>query len=231
MTRPIATNWRLSSMTVCDGCISQQESIYYYITVMNENYVHPPMPTGAEDGIVQGMYLLQSVGKKKRKLKVQLLGSGAILREVEHAAQCLDADFEISADVWSVTSFNQLARDGQDVERYNRLHPGKKPKPSYVERCLGDTRGPVIAATDYIKAYAEQIRAYIPRSYHVLGTDGYGRSDTRQKLRGFFEVDYRYVVITALNALAKTKQIDSSIADQAIDRYKIDRDKINPVNA
>ena len=209
----------------------QQESIYYYITVMNENYVHPPMPTGAEDGIVQGMYLLQSVGKKKRKLKVQLLGSGAILREVEHAARCLDADFEISADVWSVTSFNQLARDGQDVERYNRLHPGKKPKPSYVEHCLGDTRGPVIAATDYIKAYAEQIRAYIPRSYHVLGTDGYGRSDTRQKLRGFFEVDYRYVVITALNALAKTKQIDSSIADQAIDRYKIDRDKINPVNA
>ena len=209
----------------------QQESIYYYITVMNENYVHPPMPTGAEDGIVQGMYLLQSVGKKKRKLKVQLLGSGAILREVERAAQCLDADFEISADVWSVTSFNQLARDGQDVERYNRLHPGKKPKPSYVERCLGDTRGPVIAATDYIKAYAEQIRAYIPRSYHVLGTDGYGRSDTRQKLRGFFEVDYRYVVITALNALAKTKQIDSSIADQAIDRYQIDRDKINPVNA
>ena len=209
----------------------QQESIYYYITVMNENYVHPPMPTGAEDGIVQGMYLLQSVGKKKRKLKVQLLGSGAILREVEHAARCLDADFEISADVWSVTSFNQLARDGQDVERYNRLHPGKKPKPSYVERCLGDTRGPVIAATDYIKAYAEQIRAYIPRSYHVLGTDGYGRSDTRQKLRGFFEVDYRYVVITALNALAKMKQIDSSIADQAIDRYQIDRDKINPVNA
>ena len=209
----------------------QQESIYYYITVMNENYVHPPMPTGAEDGIVQGMHLLQSVGKKKRKLKVQLLGSGAILREVEHAAQCLDADFEISADVWSVTSFNQLARDGQDVERYNRLHPGKKPKPSYVERCLGDTRGPVIAATDYIKAYAEQIRAYIPRDYHVLGTDGYGRSDTRQKLRGFFEVDYRYVVITALNALAKTKQIDSSIADQAIDRYQIDRDKINPVNA
>ncbi len=209
----------------------QQESIYYYITVMNENYVHPPMPTGAEDGIVQGMYLLQSVGKKKRKLKVQLLGSGAILREVERAAQCLDADFEISADVWSVTSFNQLARDGQDVERYNRLHPGKKPKPSYVEHCLGDTRGPVIAATDYIKAYAEQIRAYIPRSYHVLGTDGYGRSDTRQKLRGFFEVDYRYVVITALNALAKTKQIDSSIADQAIDRYQIDRDKINPVNA
>ena len=209
----------------------QQESIYYYITVMNENYVHPPMPTGAEDGIVQGMYLLQSVGKKKRKLKVQLLGSGAILREVEHAARCLDADFEISADVWSVTSFNQLARDGQDVERYNRLHPGKKPKPSYVEHCLGDTRGPVIAATDYIKAYAEQIRAYIPRSYHVLGTDGYGRSDTRQKLRGFFEVDYRYVVITALNALAKTKQIDSSIADQAIDRYQIDRDKINPVNA
>ena len=209
----------------------QQESIYYYITVMNENYVHPPMPTGAEDGIVQGMYLLQSVGKKKRKLKVQLLGSGAILREVEHAAQCLDADFEISADVWSVTSFNQLAREGQDVERYNRLHPGKKPKPSYVEHCLGDTRGPVIAATDYIKAYAEQIRAYIPRSYHVLGTDGYGRSDTRQKLRGFFEVDYRYVVITALNALAKMKLIDSSIADQAIDRYQIDRDKINPVNA
>ena len=153
---------------------------------MNENYTHPEMPKNAEDGILRGMYLRTQVGKKKNKLKVQLLGGGAILREVEAAAEMLDKEFNVSADVWSVTSFNELSRDGQDVARHNRLHPAEPPKQSYVEICLGNAEGPVVAATDYMQMYADQIRRFVPGQYYVLGTDGYGRSDTRAKLRKFF---------------------------------------------
>ena len=206
------------------------ESIYYYITVMNENYVHPEMPKGAEEGILRGMYLLKSVGKKKKQ-KVQLLGSGTILREVEAAAEMLNEEFDISSDIWSVTSFNELARDGQDTARLNRLNPGQEPKQSYVEMCLGHSNEPVIAATDYIKLYAEQIRAFVPGQYHVLGTDGYGRSDTREQLRKFFEVDRKHIVTTTLNALAEQEKIEFDVVQKAIEKYEIDTDKPNPIKA
>ena len=207
----------------------EQESIYYYITVMNENYAHPAMPKESEDGILRGMYLRAQVGKKKNKLKVQLLGGGAILREVEAAAEMLDKEFNVSSDIWSVTSFNELARDGQDTARYNRLHPTKPPKPSFVEICLENAEGPVIAATDYIQLYAEQIRAFVPQQYYVLGTDGYGRSDTREKLRQFFEVDRYHVTTNALKALADKEMLPYQTVADAIESYGIDTEKPNPM--
>jgi pyruvate dehydrogenase E1 component len=207
----------------------EQESVYYYITVMNENYQHPEMPKNSTEGILRGMYLLRQIGKKKNKGKVQLLGSGTILREVEAAAEMLDSEFDISADIWSVTSFNELTRDGQNVERDNRLHPTESPKQSYVEMCLGNTEGPVIAATDYMRMYAEQIRAFVPNQYHVLGTDGYGRSDTRQQLRKFFEVDRYHVTVSALKALADQETISTTLVKEAIEKYGIDPDKPNPL--
>ena len=206
----------------------QQESVYYYITVMNENYPHPKMPKNVTEGILMGMYLLRHVGSKENKTKVQLLGSGTILREVEAAAVMLDEEFNISADIWSVTSFNELTRDGQDVARYNRLHPESPPKQSYVEMCLENTTGPVIATTDYMRLYAEQIRAFVPNQYHVLGTDGYGRSDTRQQLRKFFEVDRYHVTVATLKALAEQDAITNKQVEQAIAKYGIDPDKPNP---
>ena len=208
----------------------EQESVYYYITVMNENYAHPEMPENAEEGILRGMYLRSRVGKKKNKHKVQLLGGGAILREVEAAAELLDNDYNIGSDIWSVTSFNELTRDGQDIERYNRLHPLEEQQKSYVEMCLDNTEGPVIAATDYMKLYAEQIRAFVPDKYYVLGTDGYGRSDTRQKLRKFFEVDRYYVATTALKALADRELITYEQVAEAVKRYGINPDKPNPLS-
>ena len=211
--------------------VQQQESIYYYITVMNENYPHPAMPKGAEEGILRGMYLLRSTGKKKNKIKVQLLGSGTILREVEAAAEMLDAEYDVSADVWSVTSFNELARDGVAAARHNTLHPSAKPskrRVSYVEMCLANTEGPVIAATDYVRLYAEQIRAFVPRRYYVLGTDGFGRSDTRAQLRKFFEVDRAHVVVNTLHALVEHELIAPADCAAAIKKYGIDADKPNP---
>lgn len=210
----------------------ENESIYYYITVMNENYAHPPMPpaeSNATEGILRGMYLLRSVGRAKNRHKVQLLGGGAILREVEAAAALLDEQFNISADIWSVTSFNELARDGQAIARENRLHPLATRKQSYVEMCLGNTDGPVIATTDYMQLYAEQIRAYVPGKYHVLGTDGFGRSDTREQLRKFFEVDRYHVTITALQALAEQEAIPAQQVADAIKKYNIAADKPNPM--
>ncbi|MEM7196223.1 MAG: pyruvate dehydrogenase (acetyl-transferring), homodimeric type, partial [Pseudomonadota bacterium] len=209
----------------------EHESVYYYITVMNENYAHPAMPKGVEDGILRGMYRLKKVGKKKNKLTVQLLGSGTILREVEAAAEMLDSDYGVSSEIWSVTSFNELARDGQDTARYNRLHPQNADKKSFVEICLDNAEGPVIAATDYVKLYAEQIRAFVPGQYHVLGTDGYGRSDTREQLRRFFEVDRKHIAVAALNALAEMEQIDIVNVTKAIEDFEIDPDKINPAIA
>ncbi len=158
-----------------------QENRFYYITVMNENYAHPAMPEGAQEGIVKGMYLFKEAGKPK----VQLLGSGTILREVIAAAELLKKDFGVDADIWSVTSFNELRRDGLDCERWNMLHPEAERRASYVEQCLAGRNGPAIAATDYIKSYADQIRPYVAGRYKVLGTDGFGRSDTREKLRRF----------------------------------------------
>jgi len=160
----------------------EQESIYYYITVMNENYPHPAMPENVEEGILRGMYLLKKVGRESNGNTVQILGSGTILREAESAAEILDRDYSVTTNIWSVTSFNELARDGNDTERSNRLNPEQPRRKSYVELCLENTEGPVIAATDYMRLYAEQIRAYVPGRYSVLGTDGFGRSDTRAQL-------------------------------------------------
>ncbi|HDQ4486985.1 TPA: pyruvate dehydrogenase (acetyl-transferring), homodimeric type [Pseudomonas aeruginosa] len=210
--------------------IEEQQDIFYYITVMNENYVQPAMPKGVEEGIIKGMYLLEE-DKKEAAHHVQLLGSGTILREVEEAAKLLRNDFGIGADVWSVPSFNELRRDGLAVERWNRLHPGQKPKQSYVEECLGGRRGPVIASTDYMKLYAEQIRQWVPsKEYKVLGTDGFGRSDSRKKLRNFFEVDRHWVVLAALEALADRGDIEPKVVAEAIAKYGIDPEKRNPLD-
>jgi pyruvate dehydrogenase E1 component len=203
------------------------EDIFYYITVMNENYQHPPMPDMAEEGILKGMYLLKAGGKKK--LKVKLLGSGTILREVIAAAELLKEDFGVASDIWSVTSFNELRRDGLDVQRWNMLHPGKKHKTSYVTSSLLGVDCPVIASTDYMKVHADQIREFVPGRYVVLGTDGYGRSDTRIKLRKFFEVDRYYVTVAALKALADDNLIPMTKVSEAIKKYGIDPEKPNPV--
>ncbi len=209
--------------------IAHRESIYYYITVMNENYEQPDMPEGVEDGIIKGMYRLKSLQAKGSKLRVQLLGSGTILREVIEAASLLEQDFGVASDVWSVTSFNQLGRDGIDVDRWNRLHPLEAPKVPYVTECLASTEGLIVAATDYMRQYADQIRAYIPRRYLVLGTDGFGRSDTRNQLRRFFEVNRYYIAVTALKGLADEGQISKELVLQAMQQYQIDPDKPNPV--
>jgi pyruvate dehydrogenase E1 component len=207
-----------------------QEDIFYYLTVMNENYTHPAMPKGAEEGIIKGMYKFSEGVKGKgegKKPAVQLLGSGTILREVIAAAELLSKDFGVAADIWSVTSFNELRRDGIDCERWNTLHPESKPRTSYVDACLND-KTPVVAATDYIRSYADQIRPFVKARYKTLGTDGFGRSDTRKKLRGFFEVDRYYVTVAALKALADEGTISASEVTKAIKLYKINPDKPNP---
>jgi pyruvate dehydrogenase E1 component len=208
-----------------------QENRFYYITVMNENYAHPALPEGAQEGIVKGMYRFREGGRgtgEGKKPKAQLLGSGTILREVIAAAELLEKDFGVAADIWSVTSFNELRRDGLDCERWNMLHPEAGRRASYVEQCLAGRSGPVIAATDYMKSYADQIRPYVPGRYKVLGTDGFGRSDTREKLRRFFEVDRYYVAVAALKALADEGAIGSGEVGRAIKLYQIDPDKPNP---
>lgn len=207
--------------------VQNQESVFYYITLMNENYQHPEMPKGAEEGILKGMYLFKE--GKKSKNKVQLLGSGTILREVIAAAELLEKDFAIGSDIWSVTSFAELRKEALDVERHNNLHPTQKAKVSYVTQCLQDQTGPVIAATDYIRLYADQIRTFIPQKYVVLGTDGYGRSDTREQLRTFFEVNRYYIVIAALKALADEGKLPAEKVAEAIKKYQIDVKKPNPV--
>ncbi|MDH5545226.1 MAG: pyruvate dehydrogenase (acetyl-transferring), homodimeric type [Gammaproteobacteria bacterium] len=207
---------------------ANQENVFYYVTTMNENYSHPAMPKGAEEGIVKGMYLFRSGGKKKRK--VQLMGSGTILREVIFAAEMLDEEWAVDADIWSATSFNELARDGHAVDRWNRLHPLADPKTSYVEQCFKGRRGPVIAATDYIRNYAEQIRKWVPASYTVLGTDGFGRSDTRAQLRKHFEVNRYHVVVAALKALADTGELPAGKVDEAIKKYGLNPEKPNPLS-
>jgi pyruvate dehydrogenase E1 component len=209
----------------------EQENIFYYLTVMNENYVHPDMPKGAEKGILEGMYLIQenTKGRKKDRPTVQLIGCGTILREVIEAATLLDNDFDIAADVWSATSFTELRREGIDAERWNMLHPNRKPRVSYVERCLAKRNGPVIAASDYARLFADQIRNFVPRRYVALGTDGFGRSDVRRQLRRFFEVDRHHVAVAALKALADEGGIPAQKVADAIKKYGIDPEKPNPV--
>ena len=207
----------------------EQEDIYYYITVMNENYEHPAMPDGVEKGILKGMYLLREGKARKNAPTVQLLGSGAILREVIAGAELLEKDFGVSADIWSVTSFNELRRDGIAVQRWNMLHPEAEPRRSHIESCLNERAGPVIAATDYMKMFADQVRGCLPaRQFLALGTDGFGRSDTREKLRGFFEVDRHYVAVAALKALADMETVPRKKVAEAIQKYGIDPEKPNP---
>jgi pyruvate dehydrogenase E1 component len=209
---------------------AEQENVYYYITVMNENYAHPAMPEGTEDGIRKGLYLFrEGSGGGKNKLKVQLLGSGTILREVIAAADLLQADFGVAADVWSVPSFTELRREAIDAERWNMLHPESQPRASYVAQQLGGRPGPLVAATDYMRTFADQIRPFISGRYVTLGTDGFGRSDTRAKLRRFFEVNRHYVAVAALKALADEGALPASRVTEAIRKYGIDPEKPNPV--
>jgi pyruvate dehydrogenase E1 component len=236
--------------------LTEQVDEYYYITLMNENYGHPDMPDGAAEGIIKGMYLLRDSGtngrdpgpgtrdlgkgnvngKSKSKSKnaphVQLLGSGTILHEVIAAAELLDKDFGVSADIWSCPSFNELRRDGFDAERYNRHHPEvKTARTAYVTQCLQGRDGPAIAATDYVRAFADQIRAFVPMSYTVLGTDGFGRSDTRANLRRHFEVDRYHVAHAAIAALAAEGKMTAKDVARAIKQYKIDTERDNPAQA
>jgi pyruvate dehydrogenase E1 component len=208
--------------------LEEQHDVFYYVTVMNENYAHPVMPEGAREGILKGMYLLRGASGGKPETKVQLLGSGTILREVLAAAELLENDWQVSADVWSVTSFTELRRDGMDVERHNRLHPDESQRQSWVEQCLAASSGPIIASTDYMRTVGDLIRPWVPRRYTVLGTDGFGRSDTRAALRSFFEVDRFHVAIAALKALADDGMIDRARVKQAIAQYKIDAARRNP---
>ncbi len=209
--------------------VQEQEDVYYYITLMNENYPQPGMPEGAEAGIIKGMYLLKDGGKAPAKsARVQLMGSGTILREVIAAAELLKNDFKVTADIWSVTSFNELRREGMSCERHNLLHPSAPRRKSYVETCLEGHAGPVIASTDYMRAFAEQLRSQIPRRFSVLGTDGFGRSDYRVQLRRFFEVNRYYVVVAALKALADDGEVGMDVVTQAIKKYELDPDKPDP---
>jgi pyruvate dehydrogenase E1 component len=210
--------------------VTNQEDVYYYITLMNENYVHPAMPQGVEPGILKGMYLLRE-SKSKNKQRVQLMGSGTILREVEAAAELLENDWGVAADVWSATSFTELRRNGLAADRWNLLHPESKPRTPYVTECLEKRpAGPVVAASDYIKTFADQIRPFIPRErvYRVLGTDGFGRSDSRAKLRHFFEVNRYFVTIAALKALAEQGEGKTKAVADAIKKYGIDPEKADP---
>jgi len=211
---------------------ARREDVYFYITAMNENYQHPAMPDGVEDGIIKGLYPLRSTGSARaRKKRVQLMGSGTILLEVIAGAELLAEDFGVAADVWSATSFTELARDGHAALRWNRLHPREQPRKPYVTMCLEGRAGPVIAASDYIRLFADQIRAFVPQRYVVLGTDGYGRSDTRERLRRHFEVDRYHVAIAALKALADEGAIEAKAVEDAIKKYDIDTDKPYPLYA
>jgi pyruvate dehydrogenase E1 component len=219
---------------------AEEEDVFYYLTVMNENYQHPAMPEGegVAEGILKGMYLFREGGparkgrsRAKARPRVQLLGSGTILREVIAGADLLADDFGVDADIWSAPSFTELRRDGLDAERWNMLHPTEPPRQAYVTTCLADRQGPVVAATDYIKTFADQIRPFVPGTYRVLGTDGFGRSDYRRKLRRFFEVDRYFVALAALQALAQEGAVPAETVAKAIAKYGIDPDKPNPARS
>ena len=206
---------------------ADQEDVFYYFTLMNESYEHPAMPAGAAPGIIKGMYEFKKSAQKLTH-SVQLLGSGAILREVIKAAAILEEKYDVSADIWGVTSFNELRRDKDSAERYNRLHPTAKPKLAYITECLTGRAGPVIAATDYMRLFADQVRSAVPASYHVLGTDGFGRSDSRDNLRDFFEVNANMVVYTALKALADDGLLAMDVVVKAAKELDIDAERPDP---
>jgi pyruvate dehydrogenase E1 component len=208
--------------------IGAQEDVFYYLTVMNENYHHPAMPAGVEEGIIKGLYPLSKGTGKKNAPHVQLLGSGTILREVEAATGLLEK-YGVVADVWSATSMNELRRNGLDAERWNLLHPAEKPRTSWVAQQLDGQPGPVICATDYMKTYSDQIRQFVKAPFVALGTDGFGRSDTREKLREFFEVDRRWVALAALKALADAGTIERDVVTKAIAAFGLNADKPNPM--
>ncbi|WP_067435505.1 pyruvate dehydrogenase (acetyl-transferring), homodimeric type [Nocardioides jensenii] len=221
------------AVIVADGLrrmYAEQEDVFYYLTLMNENYEHPPMPEGVTDGILKGLYRLQP-GKGRGAAKVNLLGSGTILREVLAAADLLASDFKIKADVWSAPSFTELRRDGLATERWNTLHPLEEQRTSYVEECLGDARIPVVAATDYMKSFADQIARFVPGSYTALGTDGFGRSDYRRNLRSHFEVDRHHITVAALSSLAADGKVSRDVVAQAIEKYGIDPNRPDPAHA
>jgi pyruvate dehydrogenase E1 component len=207
--------------------LAEEKDVFYYIMAMNERYEQPAMPKGVEEGIISGMYLLRYANKAKHT--VQLLGSGAILNEVLAAAELLKNDFDVAANVWSVTSFCELRREGAAIERENMLRPETPPQLAYVNQCLEGQKGPVVAATDYVRAYADLIRPYLSRTYVTLGTDGFGRSDIRKQLRHFFEVDRYYIVIAALHGLMKDGVIPGAEVTNAMKKYGIDPEKPNPV--
>jgi pyruvate dehydrogenase E1 component len=216
--------------------VEKQDNVFYYLALLNENYAMPGLTAGTEAQIIKGMYLCKE--GKKLTPRVQLLGSGTILRESIAAQELLAADWGIQADVWSCPSFNELTRDGQDAERYNLLHPLETPRVSFVGQQLAAHAGPVVASTDYMKAYAEQIRPFIPknsdgsgRTYKVLGTDGFGRSDFRSKLREHFEINRHYIVVAALKALSEDGHVPAAKVAEAIAKYGIKADKINPLYA
>jgi pyruvate dehydrogenase E1 component len=208
--------------------IEDQEDVYYYITLMNENYPHPGLTDAAREGILKGMYRLSEGAGDKKGPRVQLMGSGTILREVMAGAELLKSDWGVTADVWSCPSFTELRRDGMEVVRWNMMHPTEKPRAPYVEECLRGSKGPVIAASDYMRTFADQIREFVPRRYKVLGTDGFGRSDSRDNLRAFFEVNRHYVAIAALKALAEEGEVPATKVAEAIKKYGIDANKPAP---
>jgi pyruvate dehydrogenase E1 component len=211
--------------------VQNQEDVYYYITLMNENYSHPALPAGAEQGILKGLYSFsksKAKGKEPKDMQVQLMGSGVILREVIAAAELLEQDWGVSADVWSATSFTELRREGLDCEHWNMLNPEKPQRINYVAQCLKDAKGPVIASTDYMKSFAEQIQRFVPNKFVALGTDGYGRSDSREALRDFFEVDARYITVAALKALSDEGKLPATKVAEAVKKYKLDANKPNP---
>ena len=204
------------------------ESVFYYLTLMNENYEMPAMPDGVRDGILKGLYRLRASAKKKAKARAQLLGSGAILNEVVAAQQILEEKYDVAADVWSVTSYQELYRDGHAAERWNRLHPGSKPRVPYVTQCLGNADGVIVAASDYVKMLPDGIDRWLPRRLTALGTDGFGRSEGRAALRDFFEVDAKHIVVATLNDLARDGAIDVKVVQQAIKDLGINPEKPNP---
>lgn len=208
---------------------AEEENVFYYLTVMNENYHHPAMPEGSAEGILKGLYKFRNSEKNDGKTPtVQLMGSGTILNEVIAAADILEAEYGVASNIWSATSMNELRREGLEIDRWNTLHPEEKPKISYVEQCLQDENGPVIAATDYMKIYADSIRPFVPSRYVVLGTDGFGRSDDREQLRNHFEVNHKYIVVSALSALFEDGSITAEVVKKAIKQFDIDPNKPSP---
>ena len=206
----------------------KREDIFYYLTVLNENYVQPPMPAGAKEGILRGLYQFKAA-ENKGGLPAQILGSGAILNEAVQAQKILAERFDVAADVWSVTSYKELHRDALDAERWNVLHPSEKPKTPFVSQCLGNAQGPIVAASDYLKVLPDSVCRWMPRKILALGTDGFGRSDGRDALRDFFEVDARYIALAMLSYLARDKKIKPEVVSRAMKELDIDPEKRNPM--